>query len=86
MSEPTIEELEALLNGKEFNVVIMPNGEIKAACNNCLILESRVKELENCVCDLELDRDMKEADFNMRKQFYEKSKEKVDVEMDKPEA
>ena len=46
MEKPTIEEIEALLDGKEFDVVIMPNGEIKAACKNCLKLKERIVELE----------------------------------------
>ncbi len=46
MSKPTIEEIEALLDGKNFDVVIMPNGEIKAACKNCLKLKEKIDELE----------------------------------------
>ena len=42
----TIEEIEAILDGKEFDIVIMPNGEIKAACKNCLKLQERIDELE----------------------------------------
>jgi len=46
MEKPTIEEIEELLDGKQANIVIMPNGEIKSACENCLKLKERIVELE----------------------------------------
>lgn len=47
MEKPTIEELERLLDGTDrLNLQIMPNGEIKMACKNCLKLQERIEELE----------------------------------------
>lgn len=46
MSKPTIKELEDLLGGKNFDLVIMPNGEIKAACKNCLKLKEKIDKEE----------------------------------------
>lgn len=47
MEKPTIKEIEDLLDGKASDVVIMPNGEIKLACKNCLRLKERIDELES---------------------------------------
>jgi len=47
MKKPTIEELERLLDGTDRpSLQIMPNGEVKFACKNCLKLQERIKELE----------------------------------------
>ncbi len=48
--KPTIEELERLLDGTDSpNIQIMPNGEIKFACENCLKLQERIEELEKAL-------------------------------------
>jgi len=57
MRKPTIEELERLLDGTDSpNIQIMPNGEVKFACENCLKLQERIKELEKALLTTQSSR------------------------------
>ena len=50
MTKPTIEELERLLDGTDSpKIQIMPNGEVKLACENCLKLQERIVGLESAL-------------------------------------
>ena len=45
--KPTVAELEAILDGPDCNVVVLPNGEIRAVeCSPCAEKAKRIEELE----------------------------------------